>query len=82
MESFATFRLNMNLNDRWRDAYKTDRAYSYSQQSTGSHSRIDRIYASEPTVRTATDWEIKEVGHILTDHNMVSFHLQDEKAPL
>ncbi|KAF9266934.1 hypothetical protein L218DRAFT_758195 [Marasmius fiardii PR-910] len=54
--------------------------YTYLQKSTGSQSRIDRIYAKQPLMEDTFEWSIKAVG-IPTDHRLVTVKITNENSP-
>ncbi|KII84252.1 hypothetical protein PLICRDRAFT_73789, partial [Plicaturopsis crispa FD-325 SS-3] len=78
--SLSEFRALFQLEDGWRNTNPTSKMFSFFQESTGSHSRIDRIYSSPEINNTGRNWAIEPVG-ILTDHRMVSVEVIDQKAP-
>ena len=71
-----------HVQDGWRKAYPAPhKAFTYLQSNhNGSHSRIDRIYITDPLEKSSTDWEIKASG-LRTDHNLISVRLSNPKLP-
>ncbi|GJE94639.1 transposon TX1 uncharacterized protein [Phanerochaete sordida] len=67
--------------DGWRETNPDTKKFSFSQASTGSRSRIDRIYCSAAMLETAVDWSIDLTGGVVTDHLMVSTRVRDPDAP-
>ncbi|KAJ7138980.1 hypothetical protein C8R44DRAFT_867151 [Mycena epipterygia] len=48
----------LGLADGWRDTYLTTKAYTYYQKSTGSQSRLDRIYVKHRLLEQTYEWTI------------------------
>ncbi|OSC98480.1 DNase I-like protein [Trametes coccinea BRFM310] len=71
---------DMNLVDGWRKENPDSRMFTYMQASTGSQSRIDRIYARRALLSDAIDWEVRESG-IPTDHRLISVRIANYQAP-
>ncbi|OBZ72435.1 Transposon TX1 uncharacterized protein [Grifola frondosa] len=80
IEALHLLKEQLHLQDGWRATNPSTKAYSLLQIATGSQSRIDRIYATEPIIRTATDWAIQDTP-VNTDHRMVSVRVVDQKMP-
>ncbi|KAI4517378.1 DNase I-like protein, partial [Schizophyllum commune Loenen D] len=70
----------LHLVDGWRDHNEGKLAYTHRQPSTGTQSRIDRIYASRETMRTSQNWDI-EVPNFKTDHRLVSMEITNPGSP-
>ncbi|KAK0430264.1 Endonuclease/exonuclease/phosphatase [Armillaria borealis] len=70
----------LQLKDGWRETNPTSTAFTYMQLSTGSQSRIDRIYIANELASSCRNWSIKAT-HIPTDHKLVTVELIDLKAP-
>jgi len=68
------------LKDGWRTTNPETKCFSFLQKGTGIQSRIDRIYASDNIIKTASDWMITTTA-INTDHKMVSVRVVDQKVP-
>ncbi|KAI0355140.1 DNase I-like protein, partial [Trametes cingulata] len=68
------------LTDGWRNTYPNTRAFSYMQSSTGSQSRIDRIYVKRDTGWVYAGWELSEPG-IPTDHKLALVSVANRNAP-
>ncbi|KAI0355197.1 DNase I-like protein, partial [Trametes cingulata] len=68
------------LIDGWRLANAGKRAFTYLQTSTGSQSRIDRIYARRSMEKDLDNWAIMEAG-LPTDHKMVTVEVSNQQAP-
>ncbi|KAI0329238.1 DNase I-like protein, partial [Cubamyces sp. BRFM 1775] len=75
-----TFIESRNLVDGWRLTNAHKRAYTYLQRSTGSQSRIDRVYARRDILQDADNWDILEPG-LITDHRLALVDIADRKAP-
>ncbi|EIN08151.1 hypothetical protein PUNSTDRAFT_17686, partial [Punctularia strigosozonata HHB-11173 SS5] len=80
-EALRTLKAKFNMLDGWRTDYDDVLAYSYTQIATGAHSRIDRIYATDETLRGCDRWEIEHPGAIETDHKLVSVMFTDTSKP-
>jgi exonuclease III len=80
INALDNFRSFLQLKDGWRTTWPTKRAFSFLQTSTAVQSRIDRIYASNNIIASATDWNIEHTA-VMTDHKMVSFNVIDPKTP-
>ncbi|KAH9922127.1 uncharacterized protein B0H18DRAFT_1121139 [Fomitopsis serialis] len=72
---------HFDLYDGWRLSEPNKKDYSYPQRGSVTRSRIDRIYASEPLVRTSHTWDIKTTG-VHTDHRLISAKLNATNTPL
>ncbi|KAI0349298.1 hypothetical protein OH77DRAFT_1499623 [Trametes cingulata] len=68
------------MEDGWRTENPDKRGFSYLQLSTGSQSRIDRIYAKRCRRKDLDAWNIEDTG-LQTDHRMVSVSVADKAAP-
>ncbi|KAI0356449.1 DNase I-like protein, partial [Trametes cingulata] len=66
--------------DGWRETYPNTRAFSYLQASTGSQSRIDRIYVKRGATSDYDGWMMKETG-VPTDHKLVLVTVANRSAP-
>jgi hypothetical protein len=55
--------------------------YTYDMSSTGSKSRLDRIYVTAALQQTATDWLICHPEGVETDHQLVSVKLSHPNTP-
>jgi exonuclease III len=80
VKALDSFKRSFQLQDGWRAEHSTKHSFSFLQTGTGVQSRIDRIYASDEIIKSATDWKIEHTG-ILTDHKMVSTCIIDPKTP-
>ena len=80
IDALQDFKSLLQLQDDWRKTYPTTKAYSYYQKSTGSHSHIDRIYATEEQLNNCYDWEIETTG-IETDHKLTSVLIASPTMP-
>ena len=80
-EILREFKLNHRLIDGWRQANPEEKGYTWSRNSDGSQSRIDRIYVHEDFFNDCTRWEI-ETAPIPTDHDMVSAQISTPTAPI
>jgi exonuclease III len=71
----------LGLIDGWRSLNRDTKAYTFTSESNGAHSRIDRIYASPDIVKNSANWGIDTPGAFDTDHRMVSVQVIHEKMP-
>ncbi|KAH9851089.1 Endonuclease/exonuclease/phosphatase, partial [Lenzites betulinus] len=78
--SLAKLKTKLKIADGWRRANPNHRDFSFLQMSTGSQSRIDRIYVRESLINKAADWRIEASG-INTDHSIVSMTLANYACP-
>ncbi|KAE9383054.1 hypothetical protein BT96DRAFT_1041062, partial [Gymnopus androsaceus JB14] len=56
--------------------------FTFMQDATGSQSRIDRIYVTDPILETAREWNTRTSGIPNADHDLVSVQITSENAPL
>jgi ribonuclease HI/exonuclease III len=80
IEALQEFKTLLRLQDGWRRTYPTTRAFSYIQNATGAHSRIDRIYLTEKLFTNSYDWNIEAAG-IPTDHKMITMSITSPNLP-
>ncbi|KAL6297755.1 Endonuclease/exonuclease/phosphatase [Sparassis latifolia] len=71
VSALTDLHLKFNLQDGWRMTFPDSKAFSFLQPSTGSQSRIDRIYTSPHIITSAVDWQIFATA-IPMDHHLVS----------
>jgi len=69
-----------NLLDGWRIHNNYDLEYTYTQKTTGSMSRIDRVYTTRKMITSTFDWIIDETG-IQTDHKIVKLRILKANMP-
>ncbi|KAH9847292.1 Endonuclease/exonuclease/phosphatase, partial [Lenzites betulinus] len=79
-KALADLVATMDMSDGWRNENPNKHEYSFLQASTGSQSRIDRIYVAKPMQHMAADWEIRGSG-VQTDHRMVMCSLANYATP-
>jgi len=79
-EALRNFRLKHNLIDGWRKSHPDEKGYSWSRDSDGTQSRIDRIYIREEFFNECKDWEINPAP-IPTDHDIVSARISTPSTP-
>jgi exonuclease III len=72
---------SLGLIDGWRSLNRDTKAYTFTSESNGAHSRIDRIYATPDIVEGSANWRIDTPGAFDTDHRMVSTQIIHEKIP-
>ena len=73
-------RLRHNLVDGWRRANPNTKGYTWTRESDGTQSRIDRIYLQEDFFADCKDWEIS-IPPFPTDHDIVSARITTPSAP-
>ncbi|EIW59707.1 DNase I-like protein, partial [Trametes versicolor FP-101664 SS1] len=69
----------LRLEDGWRMQNPHTKAFTYMQKSTGSQSRLDRIYVASALHQDADEWRIKESG-LPTDHKLTLVSLANRSA--
>jgi exonuclease III len=72
---------SLGLIDGWRSLNRDTKAYTFTSESNGAHSRIDRIYTTPDIVKSSANWRIDTPGAFDTDHRMVSAQIIHEKIP-
>ncbi|KAI5821858.1 DNase I-like protein [Schizophyllum commune Tattone D] len=70
----------LQMEDGWREHNKNKLGYTHRQLSSGTQSRIDRIYASKEIMNVSQNWEI-EVPNFKTDHKLVTMEITSPNAP-
>jgi hypothetical protein len=71
VEALQDLKTLLHLEEGWRKSNPNTKAFTYIQKSTGSQSRIDRIYTTSQLFRHSYEWKIENTG-IPTDHKMIS----------
>ena len=79
-EALRDLKMKYKLIDGWRLANPTSKGYSWSRESDGTQSRIDRIYVREDFFSDCKDWEISPPP-IPSDHDMVSAKIATPSMP-
>ncbi|PPQ71789.1 hypothetical protein CVT25_005500 [Psilocybe cyanescens] len=79
-ESLRKLKDLFSLTDGWRRSNEDTCTYSFTQTATGSRSRIDRIYTTEPLFANSREWQINQTA-IHTDHKLVSAEFANPGAP-
>jgi hypothetical protein len=80
VDNLNNLQTKFQLKDGWCTTNPESKCFSFLQKSTRVQSRIDRIYASDNIIKTASDWMITTTA-INTDHKMVSVRVVDQKVP-
>ena len=80
MESLREFKIKYGLVDGWRLANPEEKGYTWSRESDGTQSRIDRIYVHNSYFNDCAAWEI-EPAPVPTDHDLVSALISTPSAP-
>ncbi|RDX56698.1 DNase I-like protein [Lentinus brumalis] len=70
----------LQLIDGWRMENQGRRGFTYLQASTGSQSRLDRIYLKQELLNYTSDWKIEGAG-IPTDHRMPMVAIANYNEP-
>ena len=73
-------RSDANLIDGWRAANEATKGYTWTRDSDGTQSRIDRIYVREDMFPECSGWEI-DAPPVPTDHDIVSAKISMPTAP-
>ena len=68
------------LLDGWRLNYQNETQFTFTQEATGSMSRIDRIYVTENSYIFMYSWSIQTSAE-LSDHDIISVNMLDRKLP-
>ena len=79
-ELLREFKIKYRLTDGWRKANPEEKGYTWSRDSDGTQSRIDRIYIHENLFDTCTDWKISPAP-IPSDHDMISANISTPSTP-
>ncbi|KAL6299923.1 Endonuclease/exonuclease/phosphatase [Sparassis latifolia] len=80
VDALFDLKLHLQLLDGWRATHTTEKKFSYLQTSTGSQSRIDRIYTTDQILQSAENWTIESTG-VPTDHKLTTVRIADPAAP-
>ena len=78
-QSWKAVRNKFKLVDGWRVHNPIRKDYTFNQKSSGSMSRIDRIYLDESIYVYGYNWDHVETA--MSDHNMVTVDLLKAKLP-
>ena len=70
--------LDLMLVNGWRATYRDTKVYTF--QWAGCLSRLDCIYITTTTFRTAQNWHICKADGVMSDHSMVYVDLVHPKA--
>ena len=81
VEALREFKIAHNLIDGWRTAHPDEKGYTWSRESDGTQSRIDRIYIRGEFFNNCKRWDITPAP-IPTDHNIVSAILSTPSSPV
>ena len=77
--AFRTLTKRLNLLDGWRMSNMEEREYTFSQ-TTGSLSRIDRIYIKDCNFKRSFNWEMIN-SQTISDHNIATVELIKAQLP-
>lgn len=78
--ALQSLRNKIKVVDGWRHTHPDEKDFSFMADATGSQSRIDRIYVSQPIMENAFEWGISTTA-IKTDHRLVSVRIAQPDAP-
>ncbi|PPR01210.1 hypothetical protein CVT24_006120 [Panaeolus cyanescens] len=81
LEQFHTLKDELNLSDTWRAENPTERKFTYLQKSTGSQSRIDRIYTNMGLNYLCDEWTFTHTGIPNCDHKLIGLKVEIPHAP-
>ena len=79
-EILREFKIKHSLIDGWRQANLEEKGYTWSRESDGTQSRIDRIYIREAYFNDCVAWKI-EPAPIPTDHDLISAQISTPSTP-
>ncbi|KAI0693953.1 Endonuclease/exonuclease/phosphatase [Cerioporus squamosus] len=80
VEALVSMMTSGGLVDGLRQDEPERRCFSYLQSTTGSQSRLDRIYVKRSLAECADEWVIEAPG-IPTDHSLVSVSVANYDVP-
>ncbi len=80
VDSIDILRTSLHLVDGWRSCYPTTAKYTWRCPTTGTQSRLDRIYVRNNVNEHCFEWNIEKSG-VPTDHDMVSVRYSTASAP-
>ncbi|KAF9455644.1 Endonuclease/exonuclease/phosphatase, partial [Collybia nuda] len=79
-DEFEKLRKKYKWIDGWRIHNPTEKNFSYFQTTSGSMSRIDRIYLTQELYTYAYNWEITTSANI-SDHDIVYVEILKKQLP-
>lgn len=74
------FKMKFDLLDGWRKAHLEEKAYTWTRDSDGTQSRIDRIYIKEECFNDCFNWKITPAP-VPSDHDMISATISTPTSP-
>ncbi|KAI0715289.1 hypothetical protein C8Q76DRAFT_602305, partial [Earliella scabrosa] len=80
VDALRAFLTKVAVDDGWRRDHDRECGFTYLQKSTGSQSRIDRIYLTKDVARLAGEWAVEGPG-FETDHQLVRVSVENVAAP-
>ena len=80
LDLLKSVRTNLNVIDGWRKANTDEKGYTWSRETDGTQSRIDRIYVLESMFVECSNWE-HAPAPVPTDHSMISARISTPSAP-
>ncbi|KAF9778453.1 Endonuclease/exonuclease/phosphatase, partial [Thelephora terrestris] len=80
MEALREFKIKFNLVDGWRKANPTNKTYTWSRESDGTQSRIDRIYVRDDIFNECSNWETAP-SPIPSDHDLITARISTPTSP-
>ena len=81
VELLREFKMRHKLVDGWRKVNPEEKGYTWSRESDGTQSRIDRIYIHEELFDVSSGWNITQ-SPIPSDHDLVSAFISTPTAPI
>lgn len=79
-EKWLKIKKKYKLIDGWRIHNQLEKGYTFTQQSTLSMSRIDRIYLDENIFPYGYNWSLTTSAH-LSDHDIATVEILKQKLP-
>lgn len=79
-ESLTNLKGKYGLIDGWRCINPHSLQFTFQNESSSAHSRIDRIYIADNLLANTSNWRL-DCPPITTDHYMVSMQLANLHAP-
>ncbi|PPR02140.1 hypothetical protein CVT24_011391 [Panaeolus cyanescens] len=79
-ERLQNIKENLRLQDSWQNDNPATKEFTYYQKSSGSQSRIDRIYLTEALGRHCHSWENRHSG-LGSDHKLLTVRIENKGTP-
>jgi ribonuclease HI/exonuclease III len=81
VNAMAELKNDLGLVDGWRQTFPKKREFTFTQNNSHSHSRIDRIYIAPDIFETTRDWRNEPSGIPGADHDMIAVQVVDTESP-